>query len=55
MLEERRTEMARPMRGVERDRLLHTFERAEARLRARIALLSKRIEEASARPESDQR
>ena len=37
LLHGRRIEMARPMRGAERDRLRHEFERAEARLRARIA------------------
>lgn len=37
LLEERRRELARPMRGAVRDQLRRQFDRAEARLRARIA------------------
>ncbi|MHB1131556.1 MAG: hypothetical protein ACYC4L_04130 [Chloroflexota bacterium] len=40
LLAERHIELARPMRGAERDRLRHSFERAEGRLRARIAVLA---------------
>ncbi|MHB1131107.1 MAG: hypothetical protein ACYC4L_01835 [Chloroflexota bacterium] len=40
LLAERHIELGRPMRGAERDRLRHSFERAEERLRARIAVLA---------------
>lgn len=53
LLEERRIEMARPMRGVERDRLRHAFERAEARLRARTAVLSNQNAQATASVEDE--
>ena len=39
LLEEKRLNMGRPMRGVVRDALQRQFERAEARLRGRIAAL----------------
>lgn len=49
LLEEKRLNLARPMRGVVRDALQRQFERAEARLRGRIAALQgKGSEEAPA-------
>ncbi|MCL4532630.1 MAG: hypothetical protein M1582_05490, partial [Actinobacteria bacterium] len=46
LLDEKEMNMARPMRGVVRDALMRQYERAEDRIRARIAaLLDGRVEE----------
>ena len=45
LLEEKRLNMARPMRGVVRDALQRQFERAEERLRGRIVALQGRSSE----------
>lgn len=49
ILQERRVALGRPMRGVERDRLCHQFDRQEARLRERIEAVRAQIEQSSER------
>ena len=52
LLEERRLGTSRPMRGAVRDQLRRKFERLEARLRERIALLRDGAAPAEATPYS---
>ncbi|MCL4465580.1 MAG: hypothetical protein M1389_06070 [Chloroflexi bacterium] len=55
LLAERDIEMARPMRGAERERLRRSYEREEERLRAQIALLTAGPGPAAASDGSDER